>query len=39
VGVLRYLQDSGIRVALLCNAEGAQELPGLVDDIVAMAVL
>jgi len=37
-GVLRYLPDSEIRVALLCNAEGARGLPGLVDDIAAMAV-
>jgi len=36
-GVLRYLPDSGIRVALLCNGERAQGLPGLVDDSVAMA--
>ena len=37
-GALRSLPDSGIRGALPCKAEGAQGLPGLVDDIVAMAV-
>jgi hypothetical protein len=32
---LRYLSDSGVGLALLCNAEGAQGLPELVQDILA----
>jgi CubicO group peptidase (beta-lactamase class C family) len=32
---LRYLPESGVGVALLCNAEGAQGLPELVNDILA----
>jgi CubicO group peptidase (beta-lactamase class C family) len=31
---LRYLPDSGIGVALLCNAEGANGLPELLDDVL-----
>jgi len=31
---LRYLPDSGVGVALLCNAEGAKGLPELVNDIL-----
>ena len=31
---LRYLPDSGVGVALLCNAEGAKGLSELVDDIL-----
>ncbi len=31
---LRYLPDSGVGVALLCNAEGAKGLPELEDDIL-----
>ena len=32
---LRYLPESGVGVALLCNAEGAQGLPELLQDILA----
>jgi len=35
---LRYFPDSGSGVALLCNAEGAQGLPELLDDILDAAV-
>jgi CubicO group peptidase (beta-lactamase class C family) len=31
---LRYLPDSGVGVALLCNAEGAKELTELVNDLL-----
>jgi CubicO group peptidase (beta-lactamase class C family) len=31
---LRYLPDSGVGVALLCNAEGAKGLPELLNDIL-----
>jgi len=31
---LRYLPDSGIGVTLLCNAEGANGLPELLDDVL-----
>jgi hypothetical protein len=31
---LRYLPDSGDGVALLCNAEGAQGLPALLNDVL-----
>jgi len=31
---LRYSPDSGTGVALLCNAEGAQGLPELLEDIL-----
>jgi CubicO group peptidase (beta-lactamase class C family) len=31
---LRYLPDSGVGVAVLCNAEGAKGLSELVDDIL-----
>lgn len=31
---LRYLPDSGVGVAVLCNAEGAKGLTELVDDIL-----
>lgn len=31
---LRYFPDSGVGVALLCNAEGAQGLSELLDDIL-----
>jgi hypothetical protein len=34
---LRYLPDSGVGVALLCNAEGAKGLPDLLDDILEQA--
>ena len=34
---LRYLPDSGVGVALLCNAEGAKALPDLLDDILEQA--
>ena len=35
---LRYFPDSGVGVALLCNAEGAHELPKLLDDILEAAI-
>jgi CubicO group peptidase (beta-lactamase class C family) len=31
---LRYFPDSGVGVALFCNAEGAQDLPKLLDSIL-----
>ena len=31
---VRYLPDSGVGVAVLCNAEGSQDLPKLVSDIL-----
>jgi CubicO group peptidase (beta-lactamase class C family) len=34
---LRYFPESGVGVALLCNAEGAQDLSKLLDDIVSAA--
>jgi hypothetical protein len=34
---LRYLPDSGVGVALLCNAEGARDLPQLLEDILGEA--
>jgi D-alanyl-D-alanine carboxypeptidase len=34
---LRYFPDSGMGVALLCNAEGARDLPQLLEDIVGTA--
>jgi CubicO group peptidase (beta-lactamase class C family) len=33
--LLRYFPDSGVGVTLLCNAEGAQDLSDLLDDILA----
>lgn len=35
---LRYFPDSGVGVALLCNAEGAHDLPKLLDDILEAAI-
>jgi D-alanyl-D-alanine carboxypeptidase len=32
---LRYLPDSGVGVVLLCNAEGAKELPELLNDVLS----
>ncbi len=32
---LRYLPDSGTGIVLVCNAEGAHDLPKLLDDILA----
>jgi hypothetical protein len=32
---LRYFPESGAGVTLLCNAEGARDLPQLLEDIVA----
>jgi len=32
---LRYLPESGVGVVLLCNAEGAQGLPELLNDILS----
>lgn len=34
---LRYFPDSGTGVALLCNAEGARDLPQLLEDILGAA--
>jgi serine beta-lactamase-like protein LACTB, mitochondrial len=34
---LRYLPDSGVGVVMACNAEGAQDLPKLLDDILEAA--
>jgi len=34
---LRYFPDSGVGAALLCNAEGVQGLPKLLDDILETA--
>jgi hypothetical protein len=34
---LRYYPDSGIGAAVLCNAEGAQDLPKLLEDILDTA--
>lgn len=31
---LRYFPDSGVGVALLCNAEGARDLGKLLEDIL-----
>ena len=35
---LRYLPDIGVGVALLCNAEGAQDLPKLLNDVLEITV-
>jgi CubicO group peptidase (beta-lactamase class C family) len=34
---LRYFPDSGAGVALLCNAEGARDLPQLLEDVLGAA--
>jgi hypothetical protein len=34
---LRYFPHSGVGVALLCNAEGAHDLPKLLDSILEEA--
>ncbi len=33
--MLRYFPDAGVGVALLCNAEGAQDLSKLLDDVLS----
>ena len=34
---LRYFPDSGVGATVLCNAEGVQGLPKLLDDILETA--